>query len=100
MKTVRRVSSFPIRFGGVEHSGWLPPGAAKPLPMPIEDAILDLEIMFDGTGYLLCWSSGDGKHVGDLWFETVKDAEAQACRDFGVSPSQWQISGSDTGTDA
>ena len=67
LKVIKRITGLPFRFGGEEHEGWLPPGAAKPPPTPAEDVILDLEITHDGHGYLLCWRLRDGKQHGDLW---------------------------------
>jgi hypothetical protein len=87
---VKRISAIPFRFGGVEHSGWLPSNAAKPPPTPVEDWLLDLEIIEEAGGFMLCWSSLDGTHCGDLWFEKVEDAERQAERDFGISKGAWQ----------
>ncbi len=88
---VKRISALPVRFGGVEHSGWLPPNAAKPLPTPVEDVLLDLEIVQDAGGYLLCWSSRDGRYVGDLWFARIEDAVGEATKDFGAEEEQWQV---------
>lgn len=89
---VKRISGLSCRFGGDEHSGWLPPNAAVPPPTPVEDVLLDLEIAEESGGYLLCWSSRDGRHVGDLWFERIEDAEQQAARDFGAEVGRWQNS--------
>ena len=41
---VKRVTGVPVRFGGEEHRGWLPAGAAVPLPTPVRDVLLDIEI--------------------------------------------------------
>jgi hypothetical protein len=87
---IERISALPVRFGGVEHSGWLPPGAAKPLPTPIEDVLLDLDIVEEDDGFLLCWSSGDGRHKGDRWFERIEDARREAAEAFGAEQSLWQ----------
>ena len=87
---VKRLSGLPCRFGGEEHSGWLPPHAAKPLPTPVEDVVLDLEIMEEAGGFLLAWSSRDGRHHGDLWFETAEAAQQEAERGFGARRGQWQ----------
>ena len=61
LEIVKRVSGVPVKFGGESHSGWLPAGAAIPLPTPVLDVLLDIEIQFDGSGYLLCYSSQDGQ---------------------------------------
>jgi hypothetical protein len=90
-KIIKRVSGLSVRFGGEVHSGWLPAGAAIPLPTPIRDVLLDLEIQFDGDGYLLCHRSHDGTVQGDTWHPTIIEAERAAAQDFGVQPSQWLI---------
>ena len=43
----------PVRFGGEEHSGWLPANAATPPPTPVEDALVDFEIYELEDGYTL-----------------------------------------------
>ena len=80
---------LPFRLGGKPHSGWLPPGAAIPLPTPIRDLLLDIEIQSDGDGYLLCYMSQDGTFSGDTWHQSMAEAEQAAQQDFGVQPSQW-----------
>lgn len=91
IRVIKRVRGLSYQFGGEEHVGWLPEGAAMPLPTPIVHAVLDLEIEFDGSGYLLNWMSQDGSVGSDLWFESLADAEAVAAVDFGVQSSQWEI---------
>ena len=38
MAVIKRLSAVSRRFGGEEHTGWLPANAATPPPTPIEDA--------------------------------------------------------------
>lgn len=87
---VRRITGHPFRFGGVEHTGWLPAGAARPLPTPVRNVLLDLEIVPEADGYLLCWASHDGSIRGDHWFDRLEGALRQAEEDFGVGESLWQ----------
>ncbi len=82
-----------VRFGGVEHTGWLPAGAAKPVPTPVEDLRIDIEIQSDAPGFLLCWQSQDGTKGGDTWHQTLADAEATARENFGIESSHWAIEG-------
>lgn len=89
MKVVKFIHGRPLRIGGEEHTGWLPPGAAKPLPTPVRDVLLDVEIRFDGSGYLLCYWSTDGTVFGDTWHESVSDAENAATDYFGIDGSEW-----------
>jgi len=91
MAVVKRINGLPFRFGGEEHSGWLPPGAAKPLPTPIEDVLLDLEIDAILGGFLLFWKSQDGERFGDTWHRTLTEAEAAASSYFGIRQDQWEL---------
>ena len=43
-RVLKHVAGLVVQFGGETHSGWLPPGAAVPLPTPIERVVLDIEI--------------------------------------------------------
>lgn len=98
MNVVKRMTGLAFRFGGVEHSGWLPPGAAKPLPTPIVDVVIDVEIVpldIDAdpippdSSYLLCWQSRDGRYGGDTWYQTLADAEEAAAETFGIQAGDW-----------
>ncbi|HEY2589061.1 MAG TPA: hypothetical protein VGI81_25180 [Tepidisphaeraceae bacterium] len=89
MSVVSRIDNFRITIGGEPHSGWLPPGAAVPLPTPKRDVVLSFVIEFDGSGYLLIVESTDGSVRGDTWHESVADAKVQAESWYGVSPSAW-----------
>ncbi len=59
MAVIKRLSAVPIRFGGEEHSGWLPANTATPPPTPIEEALVDFELskLEGGGGYILEWFS-------------------------------------------
>jgi hypothetical protein len=89
LSVVARASGVPVRIGGESHAGWLPRGAAIPLPTPVRNLIVDIEIQFDGTGYLLCYQSRDGSFVGDTWHHSLEDAKLSAVEQLGVQPSQW-----------
>lgn len=91
MTLVKRVTGLPFRFGGEEHSGWLPSGAAKPLPTPTEDVLLDVEIDAIPGGFLLYWKSQDGERFGDTWHRSIAEAEAEASRYFGIRQDQWEL---------
>ena len=90
MTIIKRISGHKVRIGGTHHSGWLPEGAAHPLPTPVREVLFNLEIQFDGSGYLLCYVSQEGDLYGDIWHETLMDAEKAAAEDFGVKDNQWQ----------
>jgi hypothetical protein len=88
LSRVKRITGLPVRFGGIEHSGWLPPGAAEPAVTPMEEVIVDLEIVVDGSAYLLCWSSQDGQE-GDSMYDSVEEAEKAAEEYFGATRPMW-----------
>jgi hypothetical protein len=89
MVVIRRLSAVPIRFGGVQHSGWLPVNAATPPPTPVEEALVDFEIIEVEGGYILEWYSRNTSHHGDLWNKTLEGALEQALIDFGIRPEAW-----------
>jgi len=92
MRVVRRVLNRTVRFGGEEHSGWLPPGAAQPLPTPTINVLLNLEIVRgDGSGYFLQSSSTNISYVGDTWHESLEGAIEQAKFQFGIEPREWEV---------
>lgn len=90
ISVVKKITGHVVRVGGDQHSGWLPEGASTPLPTPARDVTFDIEIQFDGFGYLLCYESQAGDLYGDTWHETLGEAEVEAAEMFGVQPSQWQ----------
>ena len=79
-----------VQIGGEPHSGWLPPGASMPLPTPVRDIVLNLEIQFDESGYLFCYDTTDGTFCGDTWHETLADAEEAARSAFGIDSTEWK----------
>ena len=91
MRVVKFINGRPLRIGGEEHTGWLPPGAAKPLPTPVRDVLLNVEIQFDGSGYFLCYLSTDGTVSGDTWHESLSGAERAAADYFGIDGSEWTL---------
>ena len=90
MTIVKKITGHVARVGGTQHCGWLPEGAAAPLPTPARDVAFNLEIQSDGSGYLLCYASEAGALYGDTWHETLDEAEEQAAEWFGVSRDQWR----------
>jgi hypothetical protein len=82
MAVIKRLMGVAIRFGGEEHSGWLPVYAATP-------PLVDFEIGEVEGGYILEWFSRNTSHHGDSWHETLEDALEQARTVFGVRPEEW-----------
>jgi hypothetical protein len=92
LAVLKRASGVGYRYGGEQHTGWLPPGAATPLPTPIRHVTLDVTIEDDGgAGYLLVFTAREEPDFGnDYWFDNVADAEATAAEWFGIGPGRWQ----------
>jgi hypothetical protein len=94
MAVIKRLLAVPVRFGGEEHSGWLPANAATPQPTPVEDALVDFEVHEVDGCYILAWYSRNTSHHGDSWHESLEDAMEQAITEFGVMPEEWHSGGS------
>lgn len=90
MVLIKHLPAVPVRFGGEEHSGWLPANASPPLPTPVEVAVVDFEISEVEGGYIFEWHSRNTSHRGDLWYETLEGALEQASIDWGIRPEQWR----------
>ena len=90
---VKQILGHHVTLGGESHSGWLPESAATPLPTPALDVAFNITIEFDGSGYLLCYTSEDGALANDTWHQTLEDAEQAAVENFGVRADQWQTVG-------
>ncbi len=95
---IRRISGWPFTFGGEDHCGWLPPEASKPMPTPRDQEVLDVQIVKQADGgYILEWAARPSPtcfelhppKIGDLWCETVEDAEASAYQNFGIRREDW-----------
>jgi hypothetical protein len=89
MKRVKQVKRVQVQLGGETHSGWLPENAAAPLPTPVENLLMDVEIFADGDGYLLCYTSNRGNYRGDFWFHSIDLAEQAAFEWFEIEASDW-----------
>jgi hypothetical protein len=90
MAVIKCLSGVPVRFGGVEHSGWLPANTVTPRPTPVEEALVDFEIHEVEGGYILEWYARNTRHHGDSWHETLEDALEQANAAFDVRPEEWR----------
>ena len=86
MSVVKRVLGLPVQIGGEPHPGWLPVGAAHPLPTSVRAILMDVAIEFDGYGYLLCYQARDGSISGDTWHKILAEAEQAAANSLGVQP--------------
>jgi hypothetical protein len=90
MRVVARVSGKVVAVRGNQDSGWSPSGAPVASQAAAGAVPLDVEIQYDGSGYLLCYSSEDGFLYGDTWHGTQTEAEHVAQEDFGVQAHEWQ----------
>ena len=87
---IKRIEHVAYQEGGEEHTGWLPAGAARPLPTPVRHFVLNLAIENVDGGYLLVYESQDGSLSGDWWYDSLERAMNGAAEMFGVQPTQWQ----------
>ena len=90
MKIKKEILARPVQFGGEEHHGWLPAGAPRPKPTPVEDVLLNIRIEATDGGFILEWWDVDKKHMGDTWHQSIEDAVAQAEASFGIKPDEWK----------
>lgn len=91
MRIVREIQQRPVRFGGEAHTGWLPEGAAAPLPLAERVVLLDFSIAEDErSSYVLAWSGPDRETSGDTWHPNLEEAVHQAWYWFGIEPEEWQ----------
>lgn len=88
---IKRIVGWPHTYGGEEHQDWLPTCASEPLPTPIRQVLVDLEIDGDSeSGYLLIQTAQDGSFSWDTWYASIADADAAAAELYGVSSDAWQ----------
>jgi hypothetical protein len=90
-------NGVPITFGGQEHRGWLPNGAAQPRATPTIHAAIGFRILETSDGYSLEWGPEEGESVpskppyqGDTWHQTLAEALAYAQSTFGLLPGIWK----------
>jgi hypothetical protein len=77
-----------ILVTGDQRSGWHP--VTDMTNTAVREVLLNIEIQFDGFGYLLCYSSADGLLFGDTWHESEHEAKQIAFEEFGVHSSEWR----------
>jgi hypothetical protein len=93
MKIVR-VAEWTVDFGGEEHAGWLPKGAATPEATPLVRADLALAIIEQGPAdYVLEWRGPTQETSGDRWCRSIAEALAEADELFGVPEDAWTTPG-------
>jgi hypothetical protein len=91
MRIIREIRQRPVRFGGEGPAGWLPEGAATPLPTPERVVFLDFSIAEDeSSSYFLAWIGPDHETSGDTWHLDLEEAVHQAQCWFGIEPEEWQ----------
>jgi hypothetical protein len=91
MGIVKRADARAIRLGGQSHSGWLPKGAAVPLPTPEVVVSLEFAVHEDAPGsYILEWQGPSPEHCGDSWHSSLEDALRVAEEAFGIARHDWR----------
>jgi hypothetical protein len=81
---------------GPAESGWIPAGAAPPIPYR-KELILNFRIEADSGdtgGWFLISDTVTGEHFADTWHRTEADAIEQAVLSFGIEPGEWNGRGS------
>ena len=75
--------------GGNTKGGW---GMASDqcAPSLTHEETFDIEIHFDGVGYLLCYATTDISFYGDSWHTTELEAKQSALEDMGVEFNEWK----------
>lgn len=59
-------------------------------PFPIREEMFDIELHFDGSGYLLSYSTSENSLYGDSWHPSELEAKQTALDEFGVQFNEWQ----------
>jgi hypothetical protein len=78
---------------GSQHSGWGCPiteAHRVNCASPIREELFDIEVRYDGKGYLLCYSTYENALYGDSWHPTELEAKHAALEEFGVQFNEWQ----------
>lgn len=90
MNIVKKVDRWSLVFGGEEHTGWLPPESARPLPTPEQLQVLEIKILANGDDeFLLVWREENEESEHDLWFADLPQAEETAKKYFGLGEGDW-----------
>jgi hypothetical protein len=77
------------------HTGWLPPGAAQPLPEPPTESVLDVRIENLDDRFSLEWQSHNPSQWslasgrGSRAYDTLEKALTAASELFGVGNADW-----------
>jgi hypothetical protein len=74
-----------VLIPAVEHSGWLPAGASRPVTTPART--VEVWVAHERDAYYLY--TADGEHTFDSRHRTLADAFAQAQHQFGITPDEW-----------
>ncbi len=77
-----------VLVSGDQQSGWFPVTGEQ--TEPVQTVLLNIEVQFDGSGYLLRYSSDDGLFYGDTWHPSENEARQAALEEFGVQPNEWR----------
>ncbi|MBU1364607.1 MAG: hypothetical protein KKE51_12395 [Gammaproteobacteria bacterium] len=77
-----------VLVAGNQQSGWWPVTGEQTEPVRV--MLLNFEIQFDGSGYLLCYSSEGALLYGDSWHVSENEARQAALEEFGVQPNEWR----------
>ena len=89
----RRKEGLVIHYGGEDHDGWLPVGAALPVSNPRVSLVCYVQITEDSGFILECYARDPQfrtpPYSWDSWHESLEEAEAEALSELGIGPADW-----------
>ncbi|MEI8571174.1 hypothetical protein J0667_04345 [Methylomonas sp. WH-1] len=88
-KIICRVQKL-VFVAGDQKTGWWPvANTTSDNTSSTRRELFDIDIYFDGSGYLLCYSTTNQGLYGDSWHLTEFDAKQTALEEFGVQINEW-----------
>ena len=91
MPVVRHARQVVRVVGGDAHHGWLPLGAAAPLPTPELTVAFDVQVRTEDTSWFLEWTCSRPEFSGDLCCRDLGDALDAALDQFGIEADEWDV---------
>lgn len=87
MQTFAHIPTRTILIAGHPNSGWSGCDEGTPGSFELEFAF---RITSDGAkGYLLVYSSLDGRFAADTWHQSIEEAYVAANEQFGIEQAEW-----------
>jgi hypothetical protein len=91
MSVLKRASVRCVVGGKMEPGyGWMTAHSGRPLPEPVREVTLHIELQFEDSGYLVICTSDDPQIWCDNWYGSQEEAETAAADVYGVRPEDWK----------